>query len=54
MKTTRKTIKRKTQTAANNAMAKHIEKMLAKGWSLGDMFAGNAFLKYEVIVYFNK
>jgi len=52
--TIRKTIKRATAGAANAAMTRHIEKMRAKGWTVSDQFAGDAFLKYQVIVYFTK
>jgi hypothetical protein len=52
--TIRKTIKRVSAAAANAAMDRHIEKMRAKGWTVTDQFAGDAFLRYEVTAYFTK
>lgn len=54
MKEVRKAIKRATKESARAAMAKHIEKMASKGWSLGREFEGDAGLKFECIAYFTK
>lgn len=50
----RKSIKRATPAAARQAMAAHIEKMLAKGWALDQEFEGDAGLKFECIATFSK
>ena len=52
--TTRKSIKRSTKLAARRAMAAHVAAMQAKGWTLGQEFEGDAFLRYECIAYFSK
>ena len=54
MQTTRKTIKRRTRDAAQRAMQRHIDKMKARGWIEGDTFAGDAFLDYQMTIYFYK
>lgn len=52
--TARKSIKRATAESAHLSMAKHIQKMLAKGWKLDQEFEGDAGLKFECIAYFYK
>lgn len=50
----RKSIKRSTQEAARRAMAAHIARMTAKGWTVTQEFEGDAGLMFECIAYFSK
>lgn len=51
----RKSIVRASAAAARQAMAAHVEKMLAKGWKIDQQFVGgDSGIKFECITYFYK
>ena len=53
-KSINKTINRATKASALKAMAKHEEKMKAKGWTVTAEFGGSAGCHYELITEFSK
>lgn len=52
MRGARKCIRRVNPDTARAAMARHIEKMNAKGWLVSHQFEGDHYCRYECITYF--
>lgn len=54
MRDIRKVIIRANRDSATKSMVNHIDKMVAKGWTVYEVFANDAGLKYQLTICFYK